>query len=147
MCGRYCGDPRTIILCVVPGNADMTTSDGLHMARELDPKGLRTLGVITKIDIAPVNVFEETRSTLVKILKSPGCQRMPVVVKPEDDISIFAQNLASDKVCPIFAISNVTGEGIPKLKEFLSMLNSRILISGLFKKPSEPVEFLIDGIY
>ena len=103
--------------------------------------------VITKIDIAPVNVFEETRSTLVKILKSPGCQRMPVVVKPEDDISIFAQNLASDKVCPIFAISNVTGEGIPKLKEFLSMLNSRILISGLFKKPSEPVEFLIDGIY
>jgi len=51
MCGRYCGDPRTIILCVVPGNADMTTSDGLHMARELDPKGLRTLGVITKIDI------------------------------------------------------------------------------------------------
>jgi vacuolar protein sorting-associated protein 1 len=29
----------------------MTTSDGLHMARELDPKGLRTIGVITKIDI------------------------------------------------------------------------------------------------
>jgi dynamin 1-like protein len=29
----------------------MTTSDGLQMARQLDPKGLRTLGVITKIDI------------------------------------------------------------------------------------------------
>ena len=29
--------------------------------------------VITKIDIAPENVFEETKSTLVKILKSPGC--------------------------------------------------------------------------
>ena len=44
-------DPRTIILCVVPANADMTTSDGLQMALQLDPKGVRTIGVITKIDI------------------------------------------------------------------------------------------------
>lgn len=29
----------------------MTTSDGLQMAREVDPKGIRTIGVITKIDI------------------------------------------------------------------------------------------------
>mmetsp|Transcript_18978 Transcript_18978/g.21809 ORF Transcript_18978/g.21809 Transcript_18978/m.21809 type:complete len:531 (-) Transcript_18978:27-1619(-) len=29
----------------------MTTSDGLQMARELDPKGIRTIGVITKVDI------------------------------------------------------------------------------------------------
>lgn len=51
MAQRYVGDPRTIILCVLPANADMTTSDGLQMARELDPKGIRTIGVITKIDI------------------------------------------------------------------------------------------------
>ena len=51
MAHRYVSDPRTIILCVIAANADMTTSDGLQMARELDPKGLRTLGVITKIDI------------------------------------------------------------------------------------------------
>lgn len=48
---RYVGDPRTIILVVVPANADMTTSDGLSMARECDPKGIRTVGAITKIDI------------------------------------------------------------------------------------------------
>lgn len=29
--------------------------------------------VITKIDIAPENVYEETKTTLIKILKSPGC--------------------------------------------------------------------------
>jgi vacuolar protein sorting-associated protein 1 len=29
MCHRYMSDPRTIILCVVPANADMTISDGL----------------------------------------------------------------------------------------------------------------------
>ena len=29
MANRYVSDPRTIILCVIPANADMTTSDGL----------------------------------------------------------------------------------------------------------------------
>lgn len=29
----------------------MTTSQGLHLARQWDPDGVRTLGVITKIDI------------------------------------------------------------------------------------------------
>ena len=48
---RYVKDPRTIILWVIPANQDMTTSDGLQMARDLDPKGVRTIGVITKIDI------------------------------------------------------------------------------------------------
>lgn len=51
MAHRYVSDSRTIILAVCPANADLTTSDGLQMARELDPKGIRTIGVITKIDI------------------------------------------------------------------------------------------------
>ena len=46
---RYVMDPRTIILCMIPANADMTTSDALP--REIDEKGIRTLGVITNIDI------------------------------------------------------------------------------------------------
>lgn len=51
MAHRYVSDHRTIILCVVPANADMTTSEGLHMARAIDKNGVRTIGVITKIDI------------------------------------------------------------------------------------------------
>jgi len=51
MCRRYARDPRTIILCVIPANQDMTTSDALKMAQEEDPQGIRTIGVITKIDI------------------------------------------------------------------------------------------------
>lgn len=43
--------PNAIILAVTPANTDMATSDALQMAREVDPQGLRTLGVITKIDI------------------------------------------------------------------------------------------------
>ena len=51
MCKRYCTEDRTIILCVIPANADMSTSQGLDLARKWDPDGSRTLGVITKIDI------------------------------------------------------------------------------------------------
>lgn len=51
MAHRYVSDPRTIILTVIPANADISTSDALQMARDLDPKGIRTVGVITKIDI------------------------------------------------------------------------------------------------
>lgn len=48
---KYVTDRRTIILCVIPANIDITTSEALQMAQATDPKGLRTIGVITKIDI------------------------------------------------------------------------------------------------
>ncbi|KRX07095.1 P-loop containing nucleoside triphosphate hydrolase [Pseudocohnilembus persalinus] len=51
MCTRYGKDPRTIMMCVIPGNSDISTSEGLQLARKLDPEGVRTIGVITKIDI------------------------------------------------------------------------------------------------
>ena len=51
MAAKYCSDPNTVILCVVPANQDLSTSDALQMARKLDPTGSRTLGVLTKIDI------------------------------------------------------------------------------------------------
>ncbi|KAI5354059.1 PREDICTED: dynamin-related [Prunus dulcis] len=40
-----------IILAVTPANSDLATSDALQMAREADPDGFRTIGVITKLDI------------------------------------------------------------------------------------------------
>lgn len=51
MAKTYCADPKTIILCVIPGNQDLSTSDGLKLARQWDVRGERTIGVITKIDI------------------------------------------------------------------------------------------------
>lgn len=51
MAARYCQDPKTIILCVIPANQDMAISDGLKLARDWDRNGERTIGVITKIDI------------------------------------------------------------------------------------------------
>jgi hypothetical protein len=42
MATRYCEDPKTIILCVVAANQDLSTSDALQMARKLDPEGTQT---------------------------------------------------------------------------------------------------------
>lgn len=49
MASRYAKDPRTIVLAVVPANVDMSTSDALQLARKVDPKGVRTIGVVTKV--------------------------------------------------------------------------------------------------
>lgn len=51
MCTRQATDNRTIILVVLPANQDMSTSDGLQLARTIDTQGKRTIGVVTKIDI------------------------------------------------------------------------------------------------
>ena len=51
MAYRYVSDPRTIILCVVPANADISTSEAIQMAKKVDSAGIRTIGVLTKIDI------------------------------------------------------------------------------------------------
>lgn len=49
MAKHYCEEERTIILCVIPANQDVSTSDALAIARKIDPNGKRTLGVITKV--------------------------------------------------------------------------------------------------
>ncbi|KAJ6451922.1 Dynamin central region-domain-containing protein [Mycena sanguinolenta] len=47
----YISRPACIILAVTPANQDLANSEGLKMAREVDPEGLRTIGVLTKIDL------------------------------------------------------------------------------------------------
>ncbi|XP_078324913.1 dynamin-1-like isoform X6 [Crassostrea virginica] len=40
-----------LILAVSPANTDLANSDALKIAKEVDPQGLRTIGVITKLDL------------------------------------------------------------------------------------------------
>ncbi|KAG9048589.1 vacuolar protein sorting-associated protein 1 [Tulasnella sp. UAMH 9824] len=44
---KYISKPNAIIAT----NTDLANSDGLKLAREVDPEGLRTIGVLTKIDL------------------------------------------------------------------------------------------------
>ncbi|TID28806.1 hypothetical protein CANINC_002325 [Pichia inconspicua] len=47
----YISKPNAIILAVNAANQDLANSDGLKLAREVDPEGIRTIGVLTKVDL------------------------------------------------------------------------------------------------
>lgn len=98
--------------------------------------------VVTKIDMCPANVLQDTMKLLTRILKSPGCRKIPVIVQNPDDVVVSATNFVSERVCPIFQISNVTGENLDLLKMFLNLLSIR----AHFKR-DEPSEFQIDDTY
>ncbi|XP_074599197.1 dynamin-1 shibire isoform X2 [Brevipalpus obovatus] len=47
----YIRKETCLILAVTAANQDLATSDALKLAKEVDPEGLRTIGVITKLDL------------------------------------------------------------------------------------------------
>lgn len=48
---NYIKRDNCLILAVTPANQDLATSDALKLAKEVDPNGLRTIGVLTKLDL------------------------------------------------------------------------------------------------
>ncbi|XP_053311709.1 interferon-induced GTP-binding protein Mx2-like [Spea bombifrons] len=51
MIHKYILKQQTISLVVVPSNVDIATTEALEMARQVDPSGERTLGILTKPDL------------------------------------------------------------------------------------------------
>uniref|UniRef100_A0A8C7LBK4 GTP-binding protein 1 n=1 Tax=Oncorhynchus kisutch TaxID=8019 RepID=A0A8C7LBK4_ONCKI len=98
--------------------------------------------VVTKIDMCPANILQETLKLLQRLLKSPGCRKIPVLVQNKDDVIVTASNFSSERMCPIFQISNVTGENMDLLKMFLNLLSSKTSF-----REDEPAEFQIDDTY
>ena len=98
--------------------------------------------VVTKIDMCPLNILQENLRLLIRILKSPGCRKVPVTVKTPDDVVVSATNFVSQRLCPIFQVSNVNGENLHLLKMFLNLLTTRMT-----SHDDEPAEFQIDDTY
>ncbi|KAF4979737.1 hypothetical protein FZEAL_4094 [Fusarium zealandicum] len=65
MVKKYINESRTIILAVVPCNVDIANQKILTYAKEADPEGKRTLGVLTKPDLAVENATKAVVSDLV----------------------------------------------------------------------------------
>ena len=97
--------------------------------------------VITKIDMCPADILSTTQAQLFKILKSSSCKRVPLVIKSEEDV-LFAVTHFSDRICPIFLVSNVVGTNIDLLKIFLNLLP----VQGKYMK-GEEFEFPVTEIY
>uniref|UniRef100_A0A6M2DWM5 GTP-binding protein 1 n=1 Tax=Xenopsylla cheopis TaxID=163159 RepID=A0A6M2DWM5_XENCH len=98
--------------------------------------------VVTKIDMCPPNILQDNLKLLIRILKSPGCRKVPVMVKTPDDVVLSATNFVSERLCPIFQVSNVNGENLDLLKMFLNLLTTRMP-----SHDDEPAEFQIDDTY
>ena len=56
--------------------------------------------VVTKIDMCPPNVLQDTMKLLARILKSPGCRKIPVIVQNTDDVVVSATNFVSERYVP-----------------------------------------------
>ena len=65
----YLRQERTIILAVIPSNQDIATVDILERAAVVDPKGVRTIGVLTKPDLIGPGSEDEVLAVLHNIRK------------------------------------------------------------------------------
>jgi len=92
--------------------------------------------------MCPENVLQNTLKLLQRVLKSPGCRKIPVMVQSKDDVVIAATNFATERLCPIFQVSNVNGTNLSLLQMFLNLLMPRTT-----NHDNEAAEFQIDDTY
>ena len=78
--------------------------------------------VITKIDICPPQILQQTITQLTRILKSPGARKIPIFIKSREETIETATQFVSQRICPIFQVSNVTGESLDLVRTFLNIL-------------------------
>lgn len=88
--------------------------------------GIPVFVVVTKVDIAPEDALRRSLDNVINMLKLPGVNKVPLIVRSENDCALAARNMPHGRIAPVFLISNVTGEGLGLLKRFLNMLPHRI---------------------
>lgn len=99
--------------------------------------------VVTKIDIVPDNVLEETMSKINNMIKN-RVRRIPYIMKSMSDIISVIKNIKSDSIVPIIQISNVNEYNLQLLKSFLNLLPLR---NDFNKFVNGPAELIIDNTY
>jgi hypothetical protein len=92
LCDKYIREPN-IILAVCAADVDLANSPALRASRKVDPLGLRTIGVVTKMDLVPpeqgANILSGNRYPLH--LGYVGVVCKPSKVEPESRAVILRQ--------------------------------------------------------
>jgi GTPase len=118
--GLLSSSPNYCLLMVAANNGLIGMSkEHLGIALALN---VPVMVVITKIDICPPQILQNTITQLSKILKSPGARKIPIFIKNREDTINTATQFVSQRICPIFQVSNVTGEGLDLVRTFLNIL-------------------------
>jgi len=76
---------NTVILAVTAANTDLTNSDALQIAREVDPEGKRTVGVLTKLDL--MDKGTDAMDVLTGKLVPLRLGYIPVINRSQHDIN------------------------------------------------------------
>lgn len=118
--GLLSSSPNYCLLMVAANNGLIGMSkEHLGIALALN---VPVMVVITKIDICPPHILEQTITQLTRILKSPGARKIPVFIKNHEQTVATATQFVSQRICPIFQVSNVTGECLDLVRTFLNIL-------------------------
>ena len=98
--------------------------------------------VVTKVDIAPAHILKQNMRAMRAILKKGG--RMPYKVRTLEDVLVASEQVQHKQIVPMFRVSNVTGEGLDLLKQFLNLLHG---VRNAQIARSAPTEFFIDDTF
>jgi len=99
--------------------------------------------IVTKIDIVPANILEETLQKINNVCKNRA-RKIPYTVKNVSDIVNVVKNIKSDSIIPILQISNVTNFNLDLLRTLLNLLPVR---NDYTQFVNQSVELLVDGTY
>ncbi|RLE51294.1 MAG: elongation factor 1-alpha [Candidatus Methanomethylicota archaeon] len=121
-------------LLIVAANAGVSQMTKEHLGIALSFR-IPVFVAITKTDMVPRERVQEVLNDVIKLLKMPGVNKIPLVIEDVDDVAIAAKNMPSGRVSPIFKLSNRTGEGLDLLRTFLNLLPPRLRWKENLNKP------------
>lgn len=84
---HYVKQPNSIILAIVAANADPSAADSLKIARKMDPGGIRTIVVVTKLDLVDKTTFLGTMNFLCGYENPVKLGVIGVVNRSQEDIN------------------------------------------------------------
>lgn len=143
----YSPDIAMLMVGANTGGLIGTSKEHLALASAL---AIPVIVVVTKIDLAPEGVRSATIAHIIKILKSPTCKKMPLIIRSIDDIVHLIKSglFTANQICPIFEVSNVTGQGIDFLRLFFNLARVPDAIRERWEMNlNEPVEYQINETY
>lgn len=127
-------------MIIVGANMGISKMTKEHLGISLAIK-LPFFVVMTKLDMVEKVVSDKTIEELKSLLKTNAVNRKPVMVTNDSEIQICADALVSDRICPIFVVSSVSGENIERLSKFIYLLKTRNLYNDMIGSIDAPVEF------
>lgn len=98
--------------------------------------------VMTKVDMVEEEIAKKTLKMLNKLMTCSVVNKLPMVIDYErpEELDKAVEAMATNRVCPIFKVSNVDGMGIDYLRTFMSKLQARRDLKQL-GAASDPIEY------